>query len=223
MTQLHDLIPLAVGMIISPLPVVAVVAIVLSPRGRAAAPLYTATFTAASLVAIAAGAVGSASVPASAAAGSPVTLILASVLFVGFTALAIGSWLTRPRAGAVAVAPKWLAAIDTITPARAATLGLVMAVVNTKNIPLDLKGGALIGEARLPLVTAIALCVAVAVAGSLLLIVPTLAAASGSAAMARRLGRIKDDLIAHNAEMMAVLFAILAADEAAQIVHRLVS
>lgn len=223
MAELHDLIPLTAGMIISPLPVVAVVAIVLSPRGRVAAPVYTATFTVASLVAIAIGAIGSASLPASRTNGSPVSFALAIVLFVAFTALAIASWVTRPRAGATPVAPKWLAAIDTITPARAASLGLVMAIVNTKNIPLDLKGGALIGEAHLPIAAALGLCAAIAVAGSLLLIVPTIAAAGGSAATTRRLERLKDDMISHNSEMMAVLFAILAANEAAAIVHQLTS
>ena len=46
MNQLHDLLPLAVGMLLSPLPIVAIVSIVLAPRGRTAAPMYTLVFTA---------------------------------------------------------------------------------------------------------------------------------------------------------------------------------
>ncbi|MFX8786145.1 hypothetical protein ABTM90_20195, partial [Acinetobacter baumannii] len=70
MNELQNLIPLAVGMMISPLPIVAIVAIVLAPRGRAAAPIYTTTFTIVSLVFLALGAVFSANSSSSSTSGS---------------------------------------------------------------------------------------------------------------------------------------------------------
>ncbi|MGJ8488685.1 hypothetical protein ACSFB5_12420, partial [Glaesserella parasuis] len=60
MSELSTLLPLAVGMAISPLPIVAVVAILLSTRGRAAAPAYTGAFLAVTLAVIAVGAATSA-------------------------------------------------------------------------------------------------------------------------------------------------------------------
>lgn len=223
MNQLHDLIPLAVGMLLSPLPIVAIVAIVLAPRGRTAAPLYTVVFTGVSLVFVAIGALASAGASAASPSGPArtVSFVLAVVLALGFTVLAVTSWLSRPKPGQQPKAPSWLAAIDTITPAKAATLGLIMALTNTKNIPLALKGGALIGEAHLSPPAAAGLCLALAIAGSLLLIVPAIIATRGSAAIAGALTRLKTEMIAHNAAMMTVLFAILAANEAAQIVHHL--
>lgn len=223
MTDLHELIPLAVGMALSPLPIVAIVAIVLAPRGRVAAPVFTATFTLVSLVLIAAGALTAAGASGATASSGDgvVSLVLAALLAVGFTVLSWLSWRSRPRRGEPAVAPKWLAAIDTITPSAAAGLGLVMAAVNTKNVPLALKGGALIGEARLPLVTVMVLCVVLALAGSLPLIVPALVELTGSIRVREALQGVKTQLIEHNAAMMTVLFAILAANEAAQLVHRL--
>ena len=225
MNQLHDLLPLGVGMLISPLPIVAIVAIVLAPRGRTAAPVYTLVFTAVSLVFIAVGALSSATTSSASPTGTArtVSFVLAIVLALGFTVLAVASWLSRPRHGEQPKAPSWLAAIDTVTPAKAAVLGLVMALTNTKNIPLALKGGALIGEAHLPLLVAAGLCLALAVAGSLLLIVPTAVATGGSPRVAVALGRLKTEMITHNAAMMTVLFAILAANEAAQVIHHLSS
>lgn len=221
--DLASLIPMAVGMIISPLPIVAIVAILLSSRGRSAAPAYTGAFV---LVSIAFVGIGAATAAGAAASGSTgaakvVALVLTIALTIGFTGLAIASWVTRPQHGATPKAPSWLAAIDTIDPLRAAGLGFVMAVTNSKNIPLEIKGGAIIGAAHLPLLATVGICVAFAVAGALALIVPTVIAAGGSASVARVLGRLKSDMIAHNAVIMTVLFSILAANEAAHLVRAL--
>lgn len=222
MNNLEALLPIAVGMMISPFPIVAIVAIVLAPRGRSSAPVFTATFTAVSIVLIALGAFGSSRTTSGHDAGSSVVSeALAILLAIGFAIFAIVSWTHRPKNGAPAVAPKWLAAIDTITPSAAISLGLVMAVTNTKNVPLALKAGSIIGAAHTTLPVAVALCLVVAVVGSLALIVPGLIALSRSERVRRGLQSLKGSLIAHNAGMMTALFAILAANEAAQVVGHL--
>lgn len=222
MDALHQLIPMAVGMLISPLPIVAIVAILLSSRGRTAGPAYVAVFTLVTFAFVGAGALTTAGASATSSSASKIiVLVLTILLTLGFTALALASWLTRPKGGAAPQAPGWLKAVDTITPARAAGLGFVMAVTNTKNIPLELKGGAMIGSAHLPPLVAVLLCVAFAVAGTLALILPTILATTGSASVARALERLKAEMIAHNAVIMTVLFAVLAAVEASHLVHQL--
>lgn len=225
MSSLTPLIPMAVGMAISPLPIVAVVAIVLSSRGRTAAPVYTGAFLAVTLAAVAVGALSSAgaSTAAPGAGGRIVVIVLGAVLTVGFAVLAVVSWIGRPKPGVAAATPGWLAAVDSITPARAASLGLLMAATNSKNLPLELKGGALIGDAHLPIALAATLCVALAVAGSVTLLVPTLLAATGSPGVRTRLNQLKGELIAHNAVIMTVLFSVLAANEAAHLLHQLIA
>lgn len=224
MHDLASLLPMAVGLLISPLPIVAVVAILLSPRGRAAGPLYALGFTAVTLVFVAIGAVTAAGASSSDPHGGHIVgLVLTIALTAGFAALAISSWVTRPRAGAAAKTPGWLAAVDSITPARAIGLGLLMAVTNSKNIPLELKAGVTIANAHLDVVLAIILCVAFAIVGSLTLIVPTLLAATGSAAVARGLDRLKGEMIEHNAVILTVLFALLAANEGAHLIHLIAS
>ncbi|PTT21452.1 hypothetical protein DBR36_03955 [Microbacterium sp. HMWF026] len=223
MSELTALLPLAVGMAISPLPIVAVVAILLSARGRRAAPAYTATFFAVTLAAIAAGALtaAGASGASGGAKGNVVVVVLGALLTVGFATFAVVSWRGRPRHGQPAVAPKWLAAMDSITLGRAAGLGLLMAATNSKNLPLELKGGALIGAAHLPIAATALLCVALAVAGSLTLILPTVLGATGIPRITTALDRLKSEMIEHNAVIMTVLFAILAANEAAHLIHQL--
>jgi hypothetical protein len=220
---LEQLIPIAVGMLISPLPIVAIVAILLSTRGRTAAPAYVGTFVLVGLAFTVIGALTTAGAGSSASSpGSKiVVLVLTILLTVGFAVLAFVSWFTRPKRGAAPKTPGWLAAVDTITPARAAVLGLVMAVTNTKNIPLQLKAGSIIGDAHLDLVLAGLLCLGFVIAGSLALILPTILAATRSTAIVHGLERLKAEMIAHNAMIMTALFAILAATEAAHLIHQL--
>ncbi|MBN9177794.1 MAG: GAP family protein [Microbacterium sp.] len=223
MNDLHTLVPIAMGMVLSPLPIVAVVAILLAPRGRSSAPVYTATFTLVSLVVIGIGALGAAGAQSASGPDSRiVSLVIGALLTIGFAVFAIISWHGRPRNGEPAVAPKWLAAIDGVTPASAAGLGFVMAAANSKNIPLALKAGSVIGEAHLAPLLAAALCLAVAVAGSLLLIIPALVELTGSARVHTALVGLKSQLVEHNAAIMTALFAILAANEAAQLIHHLI-
>ncbi|KTS08265.1 GAP family protein [Microbacterium testaceum] len=223
MSELSSLLPLAVGMAISPLPIVAVVAILLSARGRTAAPAYTGAFLLVTLAVIGVGAATSAGASAAShgEGGKIVVLVLTALLTVGFTVVAVVSWRGRPKPGTAPVAPGWLAAVDAITPARAAGLGVLMAATNSKNLPLELKGGALLGAAHLPVAVTVLLCVALAVAGSLALVLPTLLGATGLPAVVSALRRLKDEMIAHNAVIMTVLFAILAATEAAHLIHQL--
>lgn len=225
MNALGDLLPLTVGMAISPLPVVAVVAIVLAPRGRVAAPVYVVTFTAVSFAMIALGVVGASRAPTAATGDGHgiVSLVLSGLISVGFAALAVLSWRSRSRDGAPVKTPSWLAAIDAITPRRAVGLAVMMAAANSKNLPLALKGGAIIADAHLALPLAAIACLAVAVAGSLPLIVPAAASLLPSVAITRALQRTKTEMIAYNAQMMTVLFAILAANGAATVLPHLLS
>ncbi len=224
MSSLTPLLPLAVGMAISPLPIVAVVAILLSARGRTAAPVYTAAFLLVTLAAIAVGALTAAGASSAShgEGGRIVVIVLGALLTVGFSIMAILSWRGRPRPGSAPTPPGWLSAMDAITPARAAGLGLLMAATNSKNLPLELKGGALVGAAHLALPLAILVCGVLAVAGSLTLIVPTALGATGIPRIVSALDRLKSEMIEHNAVIMTVLFCVLAANEAAHLVHQLV-
>lgn len=226
MSELTALLPLAVGMAISPLPIVAVVAILLSARGRVAAPIYTATFFAVTLAVLAVGAATSAGASAGSSHGEGghiVVMVLGGLLTVGFSVMAILSWRSRPKPGTAATPPSWLAAMDAITPARAAGLGLLMAATNSKNLPLELKGGALIGAAHAPIALAVLLCIGVAVVGTITLLVPTALGATGIPGITSALDRLKNEMIAHNAVIMTVLFAVLAANEAAHLIHQLIA
>lgn len=222
MHDLTQLIPLAVGIIISPLPIVATVAILLSARGRANGLSFVSGAISVAFAITLLGGLTSAKAGAGHSDGDDtVVFVLTAVLAIGFVVLALSSWFTRPRAGAEPKLPSWLAAIDTLTPLRAAGLGALMGLTNAKNLPLELKAGALLGAHDLPVLAVVGLSLVFAICGSLGILLPTLLALSGSARIERALQRIKGELVAHNAVIMTVLFAMLAATEISHLIRML--
>jgi len=222
MEHLEQLIPIAAGIMISPLPIAAIIAILLSPRAKANGFAYVGAFF---LVAFAFTAVAALTTKGAGSGGSSgddvIVLVLGIVLTLGFLALAVVSWVTRPKGGAEATAPGWLNAVDSLSAAKAFGLGVVMATTNAKNIPLELKAGALIGATDLALPLALGVAALFALAASLGILLPTLLAATGSKAVTRALAGLKAELIAHNAIIMTVLFAILAAVQLSHVVAAL--
>lgn len=222
MNDLTGLIPLATGIVISPLPIVAIVAILLSRRGRANGLAFALTSLLVSFGFTLVAAVTTAGAGAGKSDGDDViVLVITAVLSVGFLVLAWFSWRTRPRGDEEPKTPAWLAAVDTLSPLKAAGLGALMGVTNSKNIPLELKAGSLIGAHDLPIVGVVGLSALFAIAAMSGILLLTVVAAFGSARITSALQSLKATMIRHNAVIMTVLFAILAATEISHLVRML--
>ena len=116
-----EFLPAAVGIAVSPIPIVAVVLMLVSARARANGPAFLAGWVVGvaglgALLLLAAGAVGSDD------GGQPASWVswLKLVLGIALLVLALGQWRGRPRAGADAPTPKWMDAVDHFTPVKAA-------------------------------------------------------------------------------------------------------
>ncbi|MFK4729446.1 GAP family protein [Agromyces mediolanus] len=222
MADLAQLVPLAAGVVISPLPIVAVVALLLSPRGRGNGLAFAAANTGIGFAVTLVAALGTAGAGAGGGHGDEfIVLGVTGLLAIGFAVLALLSWRGRPRGDAPPKPPGWLAAVDALTPARAAGLGVLMAVTNSKNLPLELKAGAIIGAHDLAPIAVVGLAALFALGAGLGVILPTALAATGAPAITAGLGRLKEEMIRHNAWIMTVLFAVLAAVEIASLIHQL--
>ena len=206
------------GLLISPLPLVAIIAIVLSPRART----NGAAFAGGSILVIFAvtlvTALTTTGVGASGGQGNDtIVLVVDIVLALGFLVLAVISWRSRPPAGTEAKAPGWLSAIDSMSAAKTFGLGVVMGITNGKDLPLEIKAGAHIGGTPLAAGAAIGIAAVFAIAGGLALILVTVLAATGSRTITAALGRMKGGLIAYNAAIMATVFAMLFAIQLANV------
>jgi hypothetical protein len=208
-----EVLTFAVGVAISPVPIIAVILMLFSQRARVNGPVFLLGWVLA--LAVVSGIVYVASDQSGAAADSTVSesiswgKILLGVLLL---LLAVRSWRGRPAPGTNPEMPKWMAGLGDLPPGKALGLGLLLAGVNPKNLILTL--GAAAGLAQLGLSTAAAatsLAVFVTV-GSLTIAGPVVYYLLGGKRAEAALEELKGWLGAHNAAVMTVLFLVLGAN-----------
>lgn len=205
-----DLLPSALAVALSPIPVVAVV-VVLGGRGaRSAGPAFAAGWIA-GLVAVSVAVVlllGSASDADGEDAGLVWWKIAVGLLFL---AMAAKQWRKRRPRGEQQPEPGWMATLDTASAGRAAALGAGLSAANPKNPTLTLTAAASIAEAGLD-AAGTTLAVAVFVAIGSLTVAGSVAfyLAAGERA-ARPLAAVKHFMAENNAVIVMVVLLLLGA------------
>ncbi|HVW44325.1 MAG TPA: GAP family protein [Amycolatopsis sp.] len=201
-----DLLPLALAVAISPIPVIAVILMLLAPRaGRTSAGFllgWVAGIVVATVVfTVLADVAGLGTGGGPSAAASWIKIALGLIL----AALAARSWRSRPRGDEEPALPKWMAAIDTFTPAKAGGLGFLLSAVNPKNLAMTIAAGVTAGGASLPvgqIVVALAVftVVAASTVGG-----PVIVYAAAADRITKRLESLRGWLVRDNAVVTAVL------------------
>jgi hypothetical protein len=143
--------------------------------------------------------------------GEPATWVSVLKLVLGALLLLVGGrqWRGRPREQGAATTPKWMSALDTFTPVKAAGAGALLSGLNPKNTLLAIGGAAAIagtGIAPGQQVVAYALFVVVATIGVGAPVVLSIVMGDRSRKL---LDEIKDWMGQHNAVIMAVLMLLL--------------
>jgi hypothetical protein len=198
--------PLAVGVAISPLPIIAVILLLVGPRARTSGPAFLAGWllglgvvgTIGLLVADSAGATTSA---------KPATWVNVVQVAIGVVllALALQEWRGRPADGKEPDAPKWMGAIDSFSAARSLMFGALFSGVKPKNLLLTLSAASLIAETGIaPGQQATALAVFMLV-GSVGILAPVVIYVALGAGAARVLDQMTAWMIRHNAAIMTTL------------------
>jgi threonine/homoserine/homoserine lactone efflux protein len=206
-----DLLPSAVGVALSPLPIIAVILMLGTPRGRsngvAFALGWVVGLVAVSVIVLLVA--GGADQPDSTSSDGVNWLQVA--LGVVFIAMALRQWRSRPRKGEQQEMPKWLATVDRINPLAAAGLGLLLSALNPKNLALTAAAAAAVAQAGLSSGgDAVAIAVFVIIA-SITVVGPVVAYLIFSTRAAGALGAIEEFMTEHNAVIMMVVLLILGA------------
>jgi hypothetical protein len=210
---ISEILTFAIGVAISPVPIIAVILMLFSNRAKVNGPAFLAGW-------VLSLAVVSTVIYVITHDGSVATSTTADdsvswgkiVLGVALLSLARRNWRKRPAAGEAPEMPKWLATVESLSPVKAFGLAVVLAAVNPKN--LILTAGAAAGLAQLGLSTSDAI-VAIAVfvvIGSLTIVGPVLYALFGGEKARTSLDSAKAWLTTHNAAVMAVLFLVFGVD-----------
>jgi hypothetical protein len=209
---ISEILPSAVGVAISPVPIIAVTLMLFSQRARVNGPAFLVGWVVA--LAMVSGLAYSLADQADAATDSTAadTIAWGRVVFgVLFLLLAVRTWRHRPAPGAQHDLPKWMGGIDVLTPGKAFGLGLLLAGVNPKNLMLTAAAGAGLATLGLSTGDAVGSLIVFVIIGSVTIGAPVLYHLFGGAGAGARLGELKNWLAVHNDAVMTVLFLVLGA------------
>jgi hypothetical protein len=205
-----DILPLALGIAISPIPIIAAILMLLSPKARGTSVGFLLGWLLGIVVAISVFTALSSVLPADDPdAAKPIAGWIGIVLGVLVLLLALKQWRGRPRPGEEAALPAWMSAIDTMTVGRALILGFLLAAVNPKNLLMAAGAGVIVGAAGLSggdIVIAIAVFVLIAASS---VAVPVLGYLLAASKIAAPLDRLRVWLVQNNATVMAVLLLVI--------------
>lgn len=205
-------LPLAVGIALSPIPIIAVVLMLTSRKARINGPAFVLGWL------IGLGIVG-AIVLALAGAGSA-SKSGAPAAWVSWVKIALGVLLllvaahqfrSRPRGDEQPQMPKWMATIDKTTPLAAAGLAAVLSAANPKNSLLAVGGAAAIAQTGIPGGQQAIAYLIFALIGTLGVGIPVALYFVLGERSEKLLAGLKDWMSAHNAVIMTVLCLIIAA------------
>lgn len=205
---LGDVLTPAIGIALSPIPIIAAILMLLSPRAKQTAPVFAIGWIAGILIVAL---LVMLFVPASAAAGQggggSAVGIVKLVLGALFLLMALKQWRSRPKPGETPELPKWMAGVDKMAPGAALAIGAGLSALNPKNLPLALAAGLSLaglsgGE------SALGLTVFVLLAGSSVLL-SVVAYLLFSARMQGPLFALKDWLTNNNATVMFIVLLVL--------------
>src|SRR5215212_299746 len=205
-----EILPLAVGVAISPVPIIAALLMLLSPKAKGASVGFLLGWITGIVVAIVVFTLLSSVLPAQDESGSsPVRGVIKIILGALLLFLALRQWRGRPAQGEQATMPKWMSAIDSITAGKALGLGFLLSAVNPKNLLMAISAGLIIGGTGLAVgQTVVVIVIFVLLAASTVLI-PVVAYLIASERLAGPLDSLRAWLVNNNATIMAVLLLVI--------------
>jgi Sap, sulfolipid-1-addressing protein len=204
-----DILGLAAGVAVSPLPIVAMILVLATPRGRVNGIVFGLGWLL-GLAVLGAVVLALASPADGADGGEPAAWTGWLKLLLGVAALLLAArqWRGRPAPGSEPEMPKWMASINRLKPGGALGLGALLSAVNPKNGGLTIAAAATIAGAGLAggeQAVVLATFVLIGSAGVLAPLVVYLVAGEGAA---RTLDGWRTWAATHNAAVMAVLFLV---------------
>lgn len=208
---LGQLMAPAVGILLSPLPIVGVILMLLSQRAKQNGPAFLIGWIVgmAALVTIVVLVADPADLTDADSAPSTLSGIINLVLALLLWFLAFQQWQKRPADGATPEMPKWMAGIDSMTPLVALGFGAFLSSLNPKNLIMNIAAGTAIAGAELSsgqIVVAMLVFIIIAslaIGGAVIWFL--LAGESANAT----LDKMRGFLVQYNAVIMAVLFLVL--------------
>ncbi|MFJ3391684.1 GAP family protein [Leifsonia aquatica] len=205
-----DTLPLALGIAISPIPIIAAILMLLSPKARGTSVGFLLGWLLGIIVAVVVFTLLSGLIPAADPdASQPIGGTIKIVLGVLLLLLALRQWRSRPKPGETATLPKWMAAIDQMTAGRSLGLAFILAAVNPKNLLLAAGAGVAIGTAGLSVGEDIVVIVIFVVVAASSVAIPVIGYLMAADRIRGPLDSLRGWLVGNNATVMSVLLLVI--------------
>jgi threonine/homoserine/homoserine lactone efflux protein len=207
-----QVLSLGVAVALSPVPIIAVVLMLGTPRASANGAAFVLGWVV-GLAVVGTFVLVAASGADASEDGEPATWVGVLKLVLGalLVLVALRQWRGRPREGDEAELPKWMQTIDTFSPGKALAMGILFSGVNPKNLILTVAAASAIAQTGIDTgeqAVALAVFVVIGTLG------PGLPVAMYFALGARArhvLDELKAWMAGHNAAIMAVLCLVIGA------------
>jgi len=208
-SAIGEMLPLAIGIAISPVPIIAIILMLITPKARTNGVAFLGGWmlglaVVGTVVLIVANTAGIATSSGPSRTVSIIKLVLGLLLLFA----AWRQFKKRPKAGEEAPLPKWMRALDSFTPTRSLTIGVLLSGVNPKNLILNATAAAGIAATGLAGAQQAVVLIVLIFIGSLGIIAPVAVYFAMGDKAARVLGGWKTWLAANNATVMIVLFLV---------------
>ena len=205
-----ELLPLAVAVSISPLPIIAMVVLLMSPHARTSTPAFMLGWVASiatvlGITTLLSGVVGG----GHGGGPSPVVAVIKLVLGLAMLAMAWHEWRARPKPGQRAELPHWLTAVQNMRPLAAAGTGFGIYAANPKNLTVGVSAGVLFHSFGLVAGSALIVGAVYVLVASSTVVLPILAFMLAQEKVKPWLNELQGWLEQHNAAVMAVLLSVI--------------
>ena len=207
-----EVLTFAIGVAISPVPIIAVILMLFSARARVNGPVFLAGWVLLAVVSTVVYVLADEG-DVDTSSGASDTVSWGKIVFgVLFLLLAARQWRSRPAPGVEPPMPKWMAGVDTFTPGKAFGLGVLLAGVNPKNLLLSVAAATGLAQLGLSNGDAVGSIVVFVIVGSLTIALPVVYYLLGGEHAKTELDGMKRWLTVHNGAVMAVLFLVFGVD-----------
>jgi uncharacterized membrane protein len=202
-----QLLPFGVGVAISPIPIIAVILMLMSRHAAASGLAFAVGWAAGvTLVTVVALLVTEESSDGKATSNSTAAAVAQLILGIGFLVFAVVQWRMRGKVGAQ---PKWMTALERVDPVKAAGLGVVMGGANPKNLLLSISAGVAIGTRAFAVAGQVVAVAIFVVLASSTIVGPVAYYLVDSARARVTLQSWRSWLATNNAAVLAVLLLVL--------------
>ncbi len=207
---LGSILPQAIGVAISPVPIIAVILMLISQRARSNGTAFLVGWVLA-LVVIGSIVLVLANLGKISTGGTPSTVAYVLKLLLGllFLLMSLRQWRGRPKEGEEPHMPKWMATIDKFTAVKAFGFAALLAGANPKNLALTLAAALSIAQSGLSGAQSWIVLAVFVILASLTVAVPVLYYLFAGQSAEKMLNSWKAWLVANNATVMFILLLVL--------------